>query len=794
MNRSIVANTNADAAGVAKILEISGVVQGVGFRPFLFVLAKKYHLTGEVSNTPGGVKVVVEGLPDDIKKFSRGIRHETPLLASVTHVETRDTHLRHFSSFQIVKSQASTARSTFISPDVSICEDCLAEMNDPGNRRYQYPFINCTNCGPRFTIIEDIPYDRPKTSMKQFAMCPACRQEYEDPLNRRFHAQPNACPDCGPHVFLTDNRGKIIDLDPQGAVARAAQLLGEGKIVGVKGLGGFHLACDASDSLAVIKLRRKKSRPHKPFALMAGSAAILFDHVHVGPEEKKLLESYSRPIVLLEKKGGARTGTDGIAQEVAPFNHCLGIMLPYTPLHYLLLEKGPDILVMTSGNRPHEPLSIENEDALEAFAHIADYFLLHNRDIYFRADDSITRIQAGEQRFVRRSRGYAPLPILLDTNMPGILSCGAGLKNTVCLTRENQVFLSQHIGDMDNVKAYDFYENSISHLKKILDIAPEMIAHDMHPGYMSTRYAMAQKGIKKIAVQHHHAHAAACMAENKLDEPVIALTLDGTGYGPDHRIWGGEVLVCTRKAFKRKAHLSYVHMPGGDAAVLEPWRMAASVLYQAFGKDFLNLDIPYTRQMDPEKLSFVCRMMEKNLNSPLTSSAGRLFDAIASLVCIRHTISHESQAAMELEALAHENSFDANRSGVDLSGENLPVKGYDFDLIPGKDKWFEISLMSCIRQIVTDIGQGRPPGKIALGFHHTMVQAFLAAALRVSRETGIKRVVLSGGVFNNTVIFNGLTGGLEENHLTVYTHTRVPTGDGGICLGQAVVAAAQAVN
>ncbi len=793
MNGSIVPDSkpDANAVNVAKILEISGVVQGVGFRPFLFVLAKKYHLTGEVSNTPGGVKVVVEGPAHGIRKFTRDILHENPLLASVTQVETTDTDFQGFPSFQIVKSRASATRATLISPDVSICEDCLAEMKDPGNRRYQYPFINCTNCGPRFTIIEDIPYDRPKTSMKRFEMCPACRQEYEDPLNRRFHAQPNACPDCGPHVFLTDNRGKNMDLGPADAVARAAELLGEGKILGVKGLGGFHLACDASNSRAVQKLRQKKSRPHKPFALMAGSASILFDHVHVGPEEKKLLESYSRPIVLLEKKGGQKTSIEGIAPEVAPFNHCLGIMLPYTPLHYLLLEKGPPILVMTSGNRPHEPLSIENEDALDAFSHIADYFLLHNRDIYFRADDSITRIQAGEQRFVRRSRGYAPLPVVLDTKMPKILSCGAGLKNTICLTRENQVFLSQHIGDMDNVKAYSFYENSISHLKKILDIEPEMIAHDMHPGYMSTQYALAQKGIKKTGVQHHHAHAVACMAENRLDEPVIALTLDGTGYGTDGRIWGGEVLVCTRKAFKRRAHLVYIHMPGGDAAVLEPWRMAASVLYRAFGKDFLNLGIPYNQEMDPNKLSFLCQMMEKNLNSPLTSSAGRLFDAIASLVCIRHRISHESQAAMELEALAYKNRFDEGLFDKGLSGS-----AYDFDLKPGNgdDKCLEISLMPCIRQIVTDLGQGRSPGKIALGFHHTMVQAFLAAALRVSQETGIKRVVLSGGVFNNAIIFNALTRGLEENHLAVYTHTQVPTGDGGICLGQAVVAAAQVVN
>lgn len=771
----------ANQPTVSKKLEISGVVQGVGFRPFLFGLADKYHLKGEVSNTSRGVRVIVEGTLERIERFSTDIYHKSPLLASVTGIETSDMPLNHFSSFQIVKSKISNSRTALISPDVNICSDCLAEMKDPRDRRHEYPFINCTNCGPRYTIIEDIPYDRPKTSMKHFKMCGKCQQEYDDPLNRRFHAQPNACTVCGPKVFLTDHKGTRIDTDSKSAISLAAQYLSRGKIVGIKGLGGFHLACDAANPDAVKQLRQRKNRPHKPFALMAASASVLFDHVYVNNREKQLLASYQRPIVLLKRKhinGDNRKGS-ALAPDVAPFNKTLGIMLAYTPLHYLLLEKGPPILVMTSGNRSGEPLSIENEDALEAFSHIADYFLLHNRDICFRADDSIARLQAGETRFIRRSRGYAPLPVVLNRKMPKILGCGAGLKNTVCLTRDHHAFLSQHIGDLDTVKTYAFYQNSIEHLKHILDIVPDIIAHDLHPGYRSTDYANAQNTVKKVAVQHHHAHAAACMAENDLDEAVIAVTLDGTGYGTDGHIWGGEILLCTQKAFKRKAHLSYIKMPGGDAAVLEPWRMAASVLYQAFGKDFLDMDIPYIKAMEKQKLSFICGMMEKNLNSPLTSSAGRLFDAVASLLCVRHTISYESQAAMELEAMADE----------------YPVRaGYAFDLASNKnddrDKVFEINLMPCIRQITAGLRQGKPVAAISSKFHYTLVQAFLAATLKVSRQTHVGKIILSGGVFHNDIILNSMIRALEENNLKVYTHTQVPTGDGGICLGQAVVAAA----
>jgi len=775
---------------VLKRLEISGVVQGVGFRPFLFGLAHTHGLAGQVSNTAEGVVAMVEGPGPAVADFIRDISEKSPRLSMVSGIKSEELSPRGFLSFDIVKSHESNLRNTLISPDVSICDDCLAEMRNPLDRRFEYPFINCTNCGPRYTIIQDVPYDRPKTSMKVFQMCGECQGEYDNPLDRRFHAQPNACPVCGPRVYLTDPKGQRLDKDPGDALKKAAAFLKQGKILAVKGLGGFHLAVDASNTPAVERLRQKKNRPDKPFALMAVSSSVLSDHVHVDEKERRLLYSYHRPIVLLEKKINEKSREhSGLSLSVAPSNNCLGVMLPYAPLHYLLLEKGPDILVMTSGNRSGEPLSIDNDDALEGFAHIADYFLFHDRDIYFRADDSIARIQAGKMRFIRRSRGYAPLPIGLDRRMPPVLGCGGGLKSTICLTRNKNAFLSQHIGDLDNHKVYEFYTQTIDHMEKILGVEPSIIAHDLHPGYMSTDYArsLANSSIVCVPVQHHHAHAVSCMGENHIDEPVIALTLDGTGLGTDGHIWGGEILTCTHDRFSRRAQLSYLHMPGGDAAVLEPWRMAAAVLFKAFGRSFLDLELPFIRAMDTEKLSFLCQMMEKNLNSPLTSSAGRLFDAVSSLLGICHFISHESQAAMELEYIA--TGFDDR--GGEKSGRE---KRYSFDLIETRNDdfpYYVVDMMPCIREIVQEVKQGEPSGGISHGFHMTLVDGFVAAALRVGRDTGIKKAVLSGGVFNNNIVLNHTIIELEKKGFAVYTHTRVPTGDGGIPLGQVLVAAAQ---
>ncbi len=752
-------------------LEISGIVQGVGFRPFLFQLAHRYGLSGEVLNNASGVLVVVEGEKSGIEAFVSDITACAPPLAAITDIRSEETAVKGYKRFKITRSRSGATRSTLISPDVSICSDCLAEMTDPADRRYEYPFINCTNCGPRFTIIEDIPYDRPKTSMKHFQMCRDCQREYDNPLDRRFHAQPNACPVCGPHVSLLDSQGHRMVEDGREALSKSAALLKAGYIVAVKGLGGFHLAVDACNSRAVSELRRRKSRPHKPLALMVRSVRAAGEFVHISDTEKQLLESVNRPIMLLEKKAAAE---NTLADGIAPLNRYLGIMLPYTPLHVLLLQKGPEVLVMTSGNRSGEPLSIDNADALSAFSHIADCFLMHNRDIYFRADDAIVQVKNGKPAFFRKSRGYVPLPLLLKRTYPRILACGGGLKSTVCLTRENQAFLSQYIGDLDNQKVFRFYKESIRHLKRILDITPDIVAHDMHPGYMSTDYANALTHIKKIPVQHHHAHAVSCMAENKISGPVVAVTLDGTGFGSDGCIWGGEILVCSETDFERKAHLSYIPMPGSEKAVLEPWRMAVSWLYRAYGPAFVDMAVPAIAGRETESLTFVQRMIDKDLNCPLTSSSGRLFDAVSSILGIRHAITFESQAAMELEAVS--------RPDIDMTGYDVA-----FSDDPGGGP-FTINGLPLIKGVAEDTMKGEPRETTAAKFHRTFVDMFVEAADRICRQTALKRVVLSGGVFNNALVFDNMHKALEKRGLTVYTHTKVPAGDGGISLGQAVAA------
>ncbi|NDY74007.1 carbamoyltransferase HypF [Desulfobacter hydrogenophilus] len=767
----------------AKKIEISGVVQGVGFRPFLFGLACAHHLCGHVSNSDFGVALFVQGAPKDLDAFLLDIPEKKPLLSHISRVVSTDAPPLDLSDFTIIKSRDTRTKSALISPDVGVCPDCLKEMQDPADRRFEYPFINCTNCGPRYTIIQDIPYDRPQTSMKSFTMCPDCLKEYENPLNRRFHAQPNACPVCGPQVFLLNNKGKRVDgNDPAQAMALAAQFLRQGKIVAVKGLGGFHLAVDAANVTAVDLLRQRKNRPHKPFALMAAWDSPLFDHVHMDGDEKELILSYHRPIVLLKKKAPAQSVSMDLAPNLAPDNLCLGIMLPYTPLHYLLLEKGPDILVMTSGNRSGEPLSIDNADALDAFSHIADYFLLHNRDIYFRADDSIARIQKGKLRFLRRSRGYAPLPVDItvpaDDNLANILGCGAGMKSTICLTRERYAFLSPHIGDLESVQGQNFYKATIKHMQKILDIRPVCVAHDLHPGYFSTQFAkmLGEQGLPLIGVQHHHAHALSCMAENHLDGKVLALILDGTGLGTDGHIWGGEVLTCTYKGFERRARLNYLPMPGGDAAVTSPWRMAVALLYKVYGPGIMDLEIPFVRSLDNSKLAFLIQMMDRQINSPMTSSTGRLFDAVSALLMICHDISYDSQAAIALEAAANI--------------EESAGTAYPFDITTGADGCRIMDTAPWVRPMVTDIKKGVPRGKIAARFQLTLSSMMVKAAARVGQETDLDRIVLSGGVFNNHTVFSQITHMLETMGFKVYTHSMVPCGDGGIALGQAMAAAA----
>jgi len=751
-------------AYAARRLEVNGIVQGVGFRPFVYNLARQYELKGEVANTSSGVSIHIEGPPEQIRSFERDLAEKSPPLAYVVEISSRPESVKKYSDFRIVKSKDPVLMSTLISPDVSICEDCLRELFDPDNRRYLYPFINCTNCGPRYTIIDDIPYDRPKTSMRHFTMCAACQSEYDDPTDRRFHAQPNACAACGPQVSLYDNRRKAVDADDP--IQKAAEFIRQGKIVAVKGLGGFHLAADAENSEAVIRLRNRKMREEKPFAVMSEDLQQIRRFARIGPEAQKLLTSIQRPIVLLPKKMPAP-----IAEEVAPRNRYWGVMLPYTPLHYLLLKHGFTALVMTSANLSEEPIAIDNDDAFARLAGIADYFLVHNREIYLRSDDSIVKHTAGRTRYIRRSRGFVPIPLFLKHTVPPILACGAELKNTICITKGDKAFLSQHIGDLENMDTLDFFRQTVAHLERILEIQPEIIACDTHPDYLSSQYAAEQQGIRKVEVQHHHAHIVSCMAENKLEGAVIGLSFDGTGYGSDGSIWGGEVLIAEAQQFERAAHLAYVSMPGSAAAIKEPWRMAISYLYDAFGENFRELDLPILKQIEPPRLKVIYEMILKRVNSPQTSSLGRLFDGVAAIAGIRERVSFEGQAAMELEMLA---AGDA-RSTYDYqwTSEN-PVK---------------ILTAPVIRGVVRDVRNGMSVAEISTKFHRTLIALFAEVCKLIRRNAGLDRVVLSGGCFQNSILLSGLIRELESRNFEVFSHRRVPCNDGGIALGQALVAA-----
>ncbi len=748
----------------AKALAVHGIVQGVGFRPFVYGLARRFGLRGEVSNTGDGVQIYVEGEGPDIADFCQALAETPPPLARITRIRERHARVRGLDRFTIVPSQEG-AVSTLISPDVCVCQACLAELFDPKDRRYRYPFINCTNCGPRYTIIEGIPYDRPKTSMKGFAMCPDCAAEYHDPGDRRFHAQPNACPVCGPQVLLRDGQGEQVKCaDP---IARAGELLRSGHILAVKGLGGFHLAADAKHPEAVARLRQRKGREEKPFALMSPHMAAIRGYARVSEPERRLLDSPQRPIVLLEKKGA-----HGIAPQVAPNNRYFGVMLPYTPLHYLLIA-GFVALVMTSANKSQEPIVIDNADGFSRLADIADFFLIHNRDIHQRCDDSIARHLAGANRILRRSRGYVPAPIFLKQDGPSVLACGGMLKNTVCLTRKDQAFLSQHIGDLDNYPAYQGFEGAIAHLKRILQIEPMIIAHDLHPDYPSTRYALNQDPLPCIGVQHHHAHILSCMAEHGIDGPVIGLAFDGTGYGTDGAIWGGEVLIAEETGFERKAHLRYTPMPGGEAAIQGPWRMGMSYLYQGFGADFVNMDIKLVKGRSEQEKTVLLKMLEKGLNTPLTSSLGRLFDGVAAILGIRETVSFEGQAAMELEMRA------------DLSQSEIYPYSWS-----GHAPYI-IETTPLIQGVVRDMQNRLSVAAISSRFHHSLSALFADLCARIAGETGLNRVVLSGGVFQNALLLTCLSQALTARGLRVFGHCQIPCNDGGICLGQAVAALAR---
>jgi hydrogenase maturation protein HypF len=754
---------------VRRQIEVSGIVQGVGFRPYVYRLATGRNLSGNIRNTPAGVTIEVQGPAETVQDFVEHLPAEAPPLSRITSFVVRDVACNGDVDFQIVHSHAGEEVRTLISPDVAICPDCLRELFDPADRRYRYPFINCTNCGPRFTIVRDIPYDRPSTSMAVFLMCPACQAEYEDPLNRRFHAQPNACWKCGPRVQLWDKSGRICCRDP---IAEAASGLHAGLVVAVKGLGGFHLAVDATNRAAVALLRERKRRVEKPFAIMVPDLAAAQDICEVDDAASALLQSVQHPIVLLPRKSSC-----SIPEEVAPFNRYLGLFLPYTPLHHLLLREGGfQALVMTSGNVSEEPIAIENHEAIRRLDRLADYFLVHNREILLRCDDSVVRVAGGATRQLRRSRGFVPVPVFLKDPQPSVLAVGGELKNTICLTKGKHAFLSQHIGDLENAESYGFFNEAIEHLERILEIRPTTIAHDLHPDYFSTRWALQQSEAQLVGVQHHHAHIASCMAENHLEGKVIGFALDGTGYGTDGNIWGGEVLIAGYESFERAAHFENVPLPGGAAAIREPWRMAVSYLAHHFGRDFLRLDIPFVQELEAQKTNLLLRMMEQKINSPLTSSCGRLFDAIAALIGIRQQVNYEAQAAIELE-MAISSSHDRN--------------GYSLGLVPDGDGWI-ISTRPLFEAILDDLLRNIPVGEISRRFHDGLVSTFVRIAGFLREKTALNQVCLSGGTFHNVYLSEQLESRLAEDGFEVFTHHEVPAGDGGLSLGQALVAAATA--
>jgi hydrogenase maturation protein HypF len=751
----------------AKKIKVRGVVQGVGFRPFIYRLASQHHLKGYVYNTTSDVTIVIEGLLPDIESFINHIKESAPPQSRIESISIEDESARGSRAFTIEASRAEDREYQLISPDIATCPLCKNEILDPSNRRYKYPFTNCTNCGPRFTIIESMPYDRPNTTMRAFRMCKQCQSEYNDVNDRRFHAQPNACPVCGPVLSITDSSGNSLKGD---ALALAAGLLRQGKVIAIKGLGGFLLSCDATDDAAVALLRERKRRGAKPFAVMMSSIHEIEKCCQLSEQEKALLESSQSPIVLLKRNHQPSM----LSPLVAPGTAYLGVMLPYTPLHYLLLSKVGRPLVMTSGNLSEEPIAADNEEALRRLPVIADYFLMHNRDIYSRYDDSVAMVANNSVQVIRRARGFAPYPVKLPFSTVKVLACGGETKNSFCLTRENFAFLSQHIGDLENLETLENFEATIALYKKMFHIEPELIAYDMHPEYLSTKYALdliKSKGLNGAPVQHHHAHIASCMADNGVSEPVIGVAFDGTGYGEDGTIWGAEFLLADYSGYKRLAHFENVPLPGGRAAIEKPYRTALSYLFRTFGDEAFSLDLPFLKGVERDEFVLIKTQIERKINSPQASSCGRLFDAVSALLNIRTQTDYEGQAAVELESIS------------ELNGDAV----YPFDVIE-KDGVRVVVFDRMFKSIIDEMTAKTPVAEIAGKFHQTVADVILSVCRRLVEENNINKVALSGGVFQNRLLLELAVNRLVKEGLTVLTHRDVPSNDGGIALGQAVIA------
>ena len=750
-------------------VRVQGTVQGVGFRPFVFRLAAELGLSGSVGNDEHGVVAEVEGPPDAVADFLRRLEAEAPPLADVERIAAEERPAAGGAGFTIAQSARHGPADALVSPDTATCADCLAELFDPADRRHRYPFVNCTNCGPRFTIVTGVPYDRPATTMAGFAMCAACRAEYEDPADRRFHAQPNACPACGPRARLVGEEGAA------DAVAAAAERLAAGAIVAVKGLGGYHLACRADDEAAVARLRSRKHREDKPFAVLAGDVAAAAALVSLGPEETALLASRERPIVLAPRVPGAP-----VAAAVAPGARELGVMLPYSPLHHLLAADAGRPLVLTSGNVSDEPIAYRDDDALARLAPIADAFLVHNRPIHMRTDDSVTRVVVvgpGRRRplALRRSRGFVPrstaLPVPAGRHL---LACGAELKAAFCVAREGRAWVSHHIGDLGGYETLRSYTEGVEHFERLFAVAPEVVAHDLHPDYASTRYALEREGVELVAVQHHHAHLAACLAEHGERGPAVGAIFDGAGLGTDGTVWGGELLTGDLQGFERAGHLWPARLPGGDRAAREPWRMACAWLLEAAGDAGSAPPGALAGRVEPDRWRAVARLARSGLAAPVTTSAGRLFDAVAALCGLRAETTYEGQAAVELEAAC---------DPAERVAYPLPVRAGDGPL--------RLDARATVLAAAADLAAGLPVPTVAARFHNGMAAGTAAACTEIARGRGLETVVLSGGVFQNRRLLESTAAALGAVGLRVLVPERLPPNDGGIAYGQAAIAAAR---
>jgi hydrogenase maturation protein HypF len=755
----------------ARRIDVRGVVQGVGFRPFVYGLARRWGLTGWVCNTSSQVEIWAEGPAGFVEDFYGALESEAPPLARIESITWREVLPCDHSQFQIRESVKEESSYQLISPDIATCQACLRELSDPRDRRYRYPFTNCTNCGPRFTIIEDIPYDRARTTMRDFQMCPQCQAEYDDPSDRRFHAQPNACPTCGPRLQLADGQGDEIYCDD--VISEAVGMLLDGKSLAIKGLGGFHLACDGTNARAVRVLRDRKRRPSKPLAVMMPDMEMVLAHCQVTPEADSLLRSPQSPIVLLPWQASST-----VAREVAPGLGHLGVMLPCTPLHHILLREMGRPLVMTSGNLSEEPIAKDNPEALERLGSLADAFILHDRAIYARYDDSVLFVpRVDDEPFpqpIRRSRGYAPFPVRLSFPVSPILAVGAELKSTFCLARDRYAFVSPHIGDLENVETLEHFESSVELYKRLFRLEPQVVTHDLHPDYLSTRYAMEVHGVRLVPVQHHHAHIMSVLLDNgwhPQEGAVLGVAMDGTGYGQDGHIWGGEFMKVDSRGFQRLGHLEYLPMPGGDTAIRKPYRLAIGYTYALLGRD--PIDSLQPGDFTPEELELILAQVDRGLNAPLTSSCGRLFDAVSALLGVRREISYEAQAAVELEAIS--------------TAGRPATESYPFPLEECGQGWV-IRLRDMWEGLLADQVREHPVADLGMRFHQTVIQMLVAGCLRAAGETGLRRVALSGGCFQNRLLLEGAIGELRQAGFEVMLHRQVPTNDGGIALGQVGVA------